>query len=212
MTLADHAALLGTIGQDVELLALAGLDDLGNNGSALNNGSADLDRALLANGENLIEGNFAVVLSVQLLDINNVADLNAVLLATGFNNCVHVITSFNKSRWSVGRCAEKCTHLYSPYHAALVSYHITTAVVKGFSSVGRLKFQNFFCLPPRGCARWRVSERNRRRRLLARRLKVAPQGRMRGKSAVISHQWAAMARLPLISPLRGQLPPRGGSL
>ena len=36
-------------------------------------------------------------------------------------------------------------------------------------------------LPPRGCARRRVSERNRRRRLLARRLKVAPQGRMRGK-------------------------------
>ena len=35
-------------------------------------------------------------------------------------------------------------------------------------------------LPPWGCARRRVSERNRRRRLLARRLKVAPQGRMRG--------------------------------
>ena len=89
MTLADHAALLGTIGQDVELLALAGLDDLGNNGSALNNGSADLDRALLANGENLIEGDFAVVLSVQLLDVDDVADLNAVLLATGFVNCLH---------------------------------------------------------------------------------------------------------------------------
>ena len=89
MTLADHAALLGTIGQDVELLALAGLDDLGNNGSALNNGSADLDSALLANGENLIEGDFAVVLSVQLLDVDDVAALNAVLLATGFDNCVH---------------------------------------------------------------------------------------------------------------------------
>ena len=86
MTLADHAALLGTIGQDVELLALAGLDDLGNNGSALNNGSADLDRALLANGENLIEGDFAVVLSVQLLDVDDVADLNACLLYT--SRCV----------------------------------------------------------------------------------------------------------------------------
>jgi len=37
------------------------------------------------------------------------------------------------------------------------------------------------CLFLWGCARRRVSERNRRRRLLARRLKVAPQGRMRGK-------------------------------
>ena len=89
MTLADHAALLGTIGQDVELLALAVLDDLGHNGSALNNGSANLDRALLANGENLNEGDFAVVLSVQLLDLDDVADLNAVLLATGFYDCVH---------------------------------------------------------------------------------------------------------------------------
>ena len=39
-------------------------------------------------------------------------------------------------------------------------------------------------LSPRGCARRRVSERNRRRRLLARRLKVAPQGRMRGRCAI----------------------------
>ena len=90
MAFADHAALLGTIGQDVELLALAVLDDLGDNGSALNNGSANLDRALLANGENLIEGDFGISLSVQLLDVNDVADLDAVLLATGFDNCVHV--------------------------------------------------------------------------------------------------------------------------
>ena len=44
------------------------------------------------------------------------------------------------------------------------------------------------CIRPKafplgGCARRRVSERNRRRRLLARRLKVAPQGRMRGELA-----------------------------
>ena len=80
MAFADHAALLGTIGQDVELLALAVLDDLGDNGSALNNGSANLNRALLANGENLIEGDFGISLSVQLLDVNDVADLDAVLL------------------------------------------------------------------------------------------------------------------------------------
>ena len=30
-------------------------------------------------------------------------------------------------------------------------------------------------LPPRGCARRRVSKRNRRRRLLARRLKLSPK-------------------------------------
>lgn len=51
MALANHAALLGTIGDDVELLALAVLDDLADNGSAFNNGSANLNSALLANGQ-----------------------------------------------------------------------------------------------------------------------------------------------------------------
>ena len=62
------------------------------------------------------------------------------------------------------------------------------------------------CLPLRGCARRRVSERNRRRRLLARRLKVArrpDEGRVR--SAV--PQKRSQTRPPLISPLRGQLLP-----
>src|SRR5699024_10261400 len=48
MTLADHAALLGTIGQDVQLLALAVLDDLGDDRSAVHQRGADLDSALLA--------------------------------------------------------------------------------------------------------------------------------------------------------------------
>ena len=38
------------------------------------------------------------------------------------------------------------------------------------------------CLPPWGCARRRVSERNRRRRLLARRLKGGPAGPDEGQS------------------------------
>ena len=67
----------------LSVLALAVLDDLGSDGSALNNGSANLDSALLANGQDLIEGDFAVSLSVELLDVNHVANLDAVLLATG---------------------------------------------------------------------------------------------------------------------------------
>ena len=62
------------------------------------------------------------------------------------------------------------------------------------------------CLPLRGCARRHVSERNRRRRLLARRLKVArrpDEGRVRSTVP----QRRSQARPPLISPLRGQLLP-----
>ena len=90
MTLADHAALLGTIGQNVELLALAILDDLAGHGSAFHNGGANLDAAFLADGENAVEGDLGISLSAQLLDENAVADLDAVLLATGNDNCVHV--------------------------------------------------------------------------------------------------------------------------
>ena len=66
MALANHAALLGTIGDDVELLALAVLDDLADNGSAFNNGSANLNSALLANGQDFFEGDFAVSLTKML--------------------------------------------------------------------------------------------------------------------------------------------------
>src|SRR5699024_2003437 len=68
MALADHAALLGTIGQNVQLLALAILDDLADNASALDNGSADLDAALLANSQDTVKGDFRISLSAQLLD------------------------------------------------------------------------------------------------------------------------------------------------
>ena len=60
-------------------------------------------------------------------------------------------------------------------------------------------------LPPRGCARRRVSERNRRRRLLARRLKVAPQGRMRGEPAAAARVQVISASPPLISQRSGPL-------
>ena len=60
-------------------------------------------------------------------------------------------------------------------------------------------------LPPRGCARRRVSERNRRRRLLARRLKVAPQGRMRGTFAIFTRWGDTMAGSALISQWSGPL-------
>ena len=49
------------------------------------------------------------------------------------------------------------------------------AALRSWRGKGSCNSQAF---PPRGCARRRVSERNRRRRLLARRLKVVPQHRI----------------------------------
>ena len=87
--------LLCAIGDDVQLLALAILDDLGRDGSALNNGSANLDRTLLADSENLIKLHFGVSFNVQLFDVDDVALLHAVLLTAGNNDCVHLFHSFS---------------------------------------------------------------------------------------------------------------------
>ena len=73
---------------------------------------------------------------------------------------------------------------------------------------GKRTFFDSLSLPPRGCARRRVSKRNRRRRLLARRLKVAPQGRMRAdfpQAAVSGQRWQT---LPSSARSEGQLLPR----
>ena len=59
------------------------------------NGSANLDRTLLANGENLIKLHFGVGLNVQLFDVDDVALLHAVLLTAGNNDCVHFVHSFS---------------------------------------------------------------------------------------------------------------------
>ena len=62
---------------------------------------------------------------------------------------------------------------------------------------------------PRGCARRRVSKRNRRRRLLTRRLKLSPQATDEGKPRHHHPPTACSAHSPLIRPFRATFPPRG---
>ena len=63
----------------------------------------------------------------------------------------------------------------------------------------------FLCLPPRGTDSPGTGEVVHS----TRRGTVAPQGRMRGACAAEPREEAIAARPPLISPLCGQLPPRG---
>ena len=117
-----HAAstvLLCAIGDDVQLLALAILDDLGRNGSALNNRSANLDRTLLANSENLITLHFGVGLNVQLFDLADVPLLHAVLLTAGNNDCVHFVHSFSLYSLVV-KAGPHRGHLRRPHQAARI--------------------------------------------------------------------------------------------
>ena len=64
-------------------------------------------------------------------------------------------------------------------------------------------------LPPRGCARRRVSERNRRRRLLARRLKLSPKVTDEGRPCRHNPFAGNHSRFAPHPPLRGTFPLRG---
>lgn len=64
-------------------------------------------------------------------------------------------------------------------------------------------------LPRGGCARRRVSECNRRRRHLARRLKLSAKQTVEGKVHAAAHFRAAETHSPLIRRLRATFPLRG---
>ena len=81
-------ALLSLVAQDVDLLALAVLDDLSLDSSTLNNGSADLGVLAVQDSQNSLELDGSLSLSVQLLDEQNVALRDGVLLTTGNDNCL----------------------------------------------------------------------------------------------------------------------------
>ena len=80
--------LLGLVLDDVDLLALAVLNDLSLDDSTFNNGSADLGILAVQDSQN-VELNGSLSFSVQLLDVQDIALSNGVLLATGHDNCFH---------------------------------------------------------------------------------------------------------------------------
>ena len=116
--LADHAALLGTIGQDVELLALAGLDDLGNDLEAPSTtwSCRTLTEPSSPTARTVIEGDFAVVLSVQLLDVDDVADLTTLYCLPPVLITAYIVDNLISISLAglVGRRTDKSTHLQMP--------------------------------------------------------------------------------------------------
>ena len=89
MTQLTGLTLLGLVGEDGDLLTLAVLQHIGGDGSTLHIGSADLQVRIVVQSDHLIEGDRGFLSNIQLLNVQNVAVLNLVLLAAGFDNCVH---------------------------------------------------------------------------------------------------------------------------
>ena len=83
-------ALLSLVLQDVDLLALAVLDDLSLNSCAFNDGSAELGVLTIQNCQNLLERDSFVSLVFQLLDVQDITLGNSVLLAASYDNCFHL--------------------------------------------------------------------------------------------------------------------------
>ena len=80
--------LLRLVTKNMDLLALAVLNDIGSNGSALNVGSAAGERIAL-NCKNLIKGYGFAFVDVELFYEKNVTLGDLVLLSAGFDNCKH---------------------------------------------------------------------------------------------------------------------------
>ena len=81
--------LLRLVLDDIDLLALAVLHDIRNDRCTAYIGSA-YDEALIAgNSKNFVKRNFVAFVCVELLNIENVALVDLVLLSACFDNCKH---------------------------------------------------------------------------------------------------------------------------
>lgn len=88
VTLTRSLVLLGLVVENVNLLALAVLDDLGLDGGAFNDGSSELGAVVADNSQDLVKNDFVAIVDVELFDKEDVALSDAVLLTAGLDNCV----------------------------------------------------------------------------------------------------------------------------
>src|SRR5690606_16099434 len=90
MALLLAVVLLGLVFEDDDFPALAVLLHPGRHAGALHDGRAGLEAVIPGDGEHAVEGDRLAFFGRQLLDVEHVAFLHAVLLAAGFDDCVHV--------------------------------------------------------------------------------------------------------------------------
>src|SRR5215218_10277500 len=76
--------------EDANLVVLAVRHHSGNHSCAGHQGCADLDLAAVSNGKNLVDHDFLAYVRSNLFYFNFFAGSNAILLATGFYDRVHV--------------------------------------------------------------------------------------------------------------------------
>ena len=119
VTLSALITLFGLHLVNADLLALAVLHNTGGNGSAGNYGSAENAAVVIQNSQNPIEGNGLTGFGVHLLNVDDIALGNRILLAAYNNN-----SGFHEMHLplykSLALGAKACALLACPFKAAFL--------------------------------------------------------------------------------------------
>jgi len=93
MTLLGAVTCLGPVLEDNDLLAASLAQDLGGDAGAVDDRLADNGRLAVSNEQDAAEVDRVTRRSGQLVDLELGAQFDAILLAAGFDDCVHVSPS-----------------------------------------------------------------------------------------------------------------------
>ena len=89
MALLDPATGLGLVLEGDDLVAAGGADDLGLDGRAVDDGRADGGLGPVGDEEHPVQRDGLAGFDVEQLNLELGADLDAVLLPAGLDDCVH---------------------------------------------------------------------------------------------------------------------------
>ena len=99
MALTLHAVLAATELDDSHLLATAVGDDFGADLGTLDQRGTNGDVVIVADQQNLVELDGIAGGDFQFLELESLAFLNAVLLATALDHCVHAVSPETHRGW-----------------------------------------------------------------------------------------------------------------
>ena len=135
--------LLGLVLKNVDLLALAVLQNVGSDLCTLDNGSSDLQTVICGNSHNAVKSYGFTLGNIKLLDEDNVTLVDLVLLSAGFDNSKHGnVPLFLKV--SLSTVAEISALRGTEQSCGSILYHDSLDIVKRFLTYFSSFFEIFY--------------------------------------------------------------------
>ena len=91
MTLTFTVVGFSFVFENENLVCFAVFNNFSNNFCTFNYGLANLNISIIYNGQNFFKNYFSANFCVQFFNLQSFAFAYAVLFATGFDNCVHLL-------------------------------------------------------------------------------------------------------------------------